>query len=89
MTRHFTATPRRFLAGFTAVLLLVPLAALHAAADAARLASPGNTTYYVDPIKDDDMNSGTTGSKPWAMSHGILTLPSATAPWTPPPAGAS
>ncbi len=65
MTRHFTTTPRRFLAGFTAALLLAPLAALHAA-DAARLASPGNTIYYVDPIKGDDVNAGTTGSKPWA-----------------------
>ena len=45
------------LAGITAALLLAPLACL---------AVPADTTYYIDPIKGDDVNADTTGNKPWA-----------------------
>jgi hypothetical protein len=60
------ATPSRILASIVTALLLAPLAALHAAGESARLSSPGNTSYYVDPIKGNDVHAGTTESKPWA-----------------------
>ncbi|MDB5147799.1 MAG: hypothetical protein JWQ57_1819 [Mucilaginibacter sp.] len=40
----------------------------------ARHVSPGNRTYYVDPVKGDDNNDGLTISKPWKTFVGINRL---------------
>ena len=40
----------------------------------ARKASPGQTSYFVDPTKGDDQNPGTTKAKPWRSFHPLNQL---------------
>lgn len=43
-------------------------------ASSVRHVSPGNQTYYIDPVKGNDDNTGLTSLKPWKTFKGINRL---------------
>jgi len=43
-------------------------------ASSARHVSPGNKTYYIDPVKGSDNNGGLSSTKPWKTLSGINRL---------------
>lgn len=56
------------------ITTVIPAAAASVPPDDQRQASPGHTTYHIDPNKGDDANSGLARDQAWRSFHGVNRL---------------